>query len=300
MKKNIFALLALVSFSVLSYAQQDMPAQDTTAAPAADTIQPQAEQRLSLGLRGAAVIPYGGTEQYSHSVGGEGIFDLQYSMYWHKNTTNLGFLFGASLSYQQAGLNEEVYANAFTATTDGGNVNYSVSSVNIKETRQRLDVEVPLMFALVADNGVFFNVGPRFSFPVWTKSQLQLPGADISAYFPVEGVTVPNERITGKVDVTSVEALWNAPLMTIKLGFDLGYEFRFQNLDALDLGIYCDWTGLNIYRKKDCTDMVQVVPPSATAPAEIIYNSPSDAIADKLGGVNVGLKLAYHFHLEKE
>jgi len=283
MKKNIFALVTLMSFSILSYAQSEL-----------------SNMRMAVGVRGGAAIPYGMRYDTKQKVGGEAILDAQYTVYWKCNTTDLGLLTGLSAGFQQIGMELESRGYQYTSFTDGGTIFYSVYAEGIKEKKQSLNIEVPVMLALVSESGVFFNFGPRLAFPVWSRSLLDYSSPTISSYFVDEGVQVKDEVITGKVMETSANAKWNAPVVTLKLGAEIGYEFKMNNSDALGLGLYLDWTAYSYYNsKRASSDMIQITPPSDQAPASIVYNSPSNVYGNKLGAVSLGVKVAYQFNLNK-
>lgn len=282
MKKNIVVLLTLMSLGVVSYAQSEIAA-----------------MRVAVGARGGAVLPYGIKYDPIQKVGGEGLLDAQYSVYWNCNSTNLGLMTGVTVGYQQTGLTQKELCYQRYKPTDCGKLFYSVLTKDVKETKQTLDIEIPVMLALVSEQGVFFNFGPRLAFPVWNNSKVEFSSSTVKANLVEEGVMVTDELITGKVADKSVKANVYSPVLTLKLGAELGYEFRLGSGDAVSLGAYLDWAAYSCYKGTANVDLVQVTAPSNQAIASLTYNSPSNQYAKQTGSVNIGVKVAYQFNLIK-
>jgi len=258
--------------------------------------------QLALGVRSGVVVPLGfNSQDVQLGIGLDEVIDFNYQMKWYKKHHQLGFLLGVSLNGQRLQLKQPSYTNSFSVKTDDGvRINYTVDAKDIAETRLQLMAEVPLMFALQTQHGFFLNVGPRVAFPVWSNNTLSFSKADVNAYFPDDDVNVENKLITGKVqDAQSTKVTAVAPLLTIKAGVELGYAISLDNRDLLDIGVYCDWSGLSIYQDKTKTaQLITITPPSEKVqPAQITYGSLFGAYAKQLTAVNAGLKLCYRFNL---
>ena len=116
--------------------------------------------RFTIGVRGGAASLMHNAEKGNWTCGGNAVLDLQYAHYWTKDgrPVDLGLIVGLGIGYMQSGL----AANDSTAFTKA-NVDYTVIAKNIKETDHQLPLEVPLMFSLIHQSGLFFNVGPSTS-----------------------------------------------------------------------------------------------------------------------------------------
>jgi len=294
MKKTIFALIALLSLSSFGFAQNDSTISNKPELP-------DQFKRVTIGLRGGLAMTCGNSA-VRHLPGGDALLDAQYAMYWRKNSTHLGFLVGASLGYMQTGGTIASVSHSYKEATSDGDVQYTILATNLKEKLEQIVVEIPVMFSLVDRSGVFFNLGPRFSFPAWSKSTVSFTDPNIEAYFPEEGVVVPNEVIMGKVDEwkQGQQAMWNAPVFRMLLGAEIGYEFLFKNLNSLALGLYADCEVASVQKAQTTSQsFINITAPSTEKqPAAVRILSPIDQYAGTLGLFDVGLKIAYHFNLE--
>jgi hypothetical protein len=88
---------------------------------------------------------------------------------------------------------------AYTVSTTDGNIDYTLKADEVKENDGQIQMEIPLMFSLITRKGFFFNIGPKFMLPLYTPYNQHIDNPQINAYFPEEGVTVENARITGEV-----------------------------------------------------------------------------------------------------
>jgi len=294
MKKNIFALIALLSLTIFGFAQTD------TVAP-----MPTMKHQVTLGLRGGLAMTTGQKNVVKNLPGGHVAFDVQYAPYWLYKNTYLGFLVGASVNYVATGaaLKNDVL-DQYSAVTSDGPIDYIITASKVAEAQQQLMVEIPVMFSLVDQCGVYFNFGPRFVFPVWTRSMVSFTDANILAYFPAEGVVVPNELVTGETSDwnKAQQAKWNAPFFRLMVGGELGYEFALKNGDALGLGLYADY---EVFNDLDLTVTVPKsfidvkAPTMKDVPAQVTIHSPIARYAPNIGMFDVGIKLSYHFNISK-
>ena len=258
--------------------------------------------RFTIGVRGGASALMHQANQGKWGCGGDVVLDLQYAHYWAKDgrPVDLGIIVGLGIGYQQSSLN----ANDNVATFDTANVYYTVSYAGVKETDHQLQLEVPLMFSLIHDNGFFFNVGPKFMIPVYNpyKQTVDQNNTHISAYFPEYGITIVDKDVTGHYTGQQPEASngiqFNAHVM---LTAELGYEWVLKSGNSLGLGAYANYGwNLSYKNKTSSTGLFQLDPPTDASAANLNVLSATHAYANKLGYFDAGIKLAYHFNFPKK
>lgn len=284
---------------------QQWVAQDTVGEPFVVT-EPMKEKfacdRFTIGLRGGAASLMQDAEKMGKwHVGWDAMLDLQYAHYWKKfgKKMQYGILVGLSAGYARSHLAAPVDDN-FTEKTVSGDINYTVQSEEVKEFDGQLQLEVPLMFSMIHEKGFFMNIGPRFALPVWSQYNQTISKPVIDAYFPVEGVTVHNAKITGQVtdEQADSDGKWKASTLNIMLGAELGYEFTFKNKNSFGIGVYADYSLYSLYKndptQKSLVEITEL--PATNKPAVVNVTSATDSYASGLGFFDVGLKLAYHFN----
>jgi hypothetical protein len=259
--------------------------------------------RFTIGLRGGAASLMQNTEKKMGNwhVGWDVMLDLQYAHYWKKfgKKMQYGLLVGVSAGFTRSHLESGVL-DEFDEQTTSGNIHYTVKAQNVKEYDGQLQLEVPLMFSMIHENGFFMNIGPRFALPVYSPYNQKITQPDIIAYFEEEGVTVPNAMITGQVSDQQADSngKWKASTLNVILGAELGYEFTFKNKNSLGIGVYGNYGLYSLYKNdtdnKSLINIAEV--PDANKPAVVNVLSATDTYAKGVGFFDVGLKLAYHFN----
>lgn len=275
---------------------------DSTAANTAAQDSTRELDRFTIGVRAgaASMLQKMVNEDAKSKFGFDVLLDLQYAHYWQtKKEHKLGLLTGISFGIAQGGLKAPKSTDQYTVTDpDGMKASYTVTADNIKETDRQLQLEVPLMFSLISKQGVFFNFGPRFFIPVYTPYKATLENPNIDAYFEQTDVHVTNEVITGlmKDNQTIGKGKTNNNLkLNITLGTELGYEWQLKNGHSLGLGAYANY-GLYSMFKQDAQNKKSLVTVTPAIPSTITTNSATEAWTQKMGFVDVGVKLAYHFN----
>ena len=160
------------------------------------------------------------------------------------------------------------------------------------------------MFSLIHENGLFFNVGPKFMIPVYTpyKETVNQDGTNISAYFEKTGITVLNNPVTGVYEGQQpVEKNGIQFNMNLMVTAEIGYEWVLKSGNSLGLGAYADY-GWNLsYKNKTTTEgLFNLTAPTNTSKASLEVLSATHAYANKLSFFDVGIKLAYHFNFPKK
>ncbi len=262
--------------------------------------------RFSVGVRGGVASLMHETDVMGNwRPGFDGLLDLQYAYYAGQKEgkkVNLGVITGVSLGWAQSGLRSGV-DTAYTVATSDGNIDYTVSAKQVNEKDGQLQVEIPVMFSLLTENGFFFNAGPKVVLPVYRHFNQGITTPDINAYFPEEGVNVSNEVITGKVtdDQLKTKGKWNGSKLNVMITAELGYEWTLRNGAALGLGAYANYSVYDLY-KNDTSNksLINVTAPSSATPATVGILSATDTYAKGLGYFDCGVKLVYHFQFLKK
>ena len=257
--------------------------------------------RFTIGVRGGAASLMHNAEKGNWTCGGNAVLDLQYAHYWTKDgrPVDLGLIVGLGIGYMQSGL----AANDSTAFTKA-NVDYTVIAKNIKETDHQLQLEVPLMFSLIHQSGLFFNVGPKFMIPVYTPFN-QTANQDethISAYFPEYGITVVDNEVTGKYTGQQPTGQNGIQFnVNVMLTAEIGYEWILKSGNSLGLGAYANYSVFNTFKNTTSTEgLFNLTAPTDDSKAILDVQSATKTYANKLGYFDAGIKLAYHFNFPKK
>jgi len=258
--------------------------------------------RFTIGVRGGASALMHHADQGNWTCGGDVVLDLQYAHYWAKDgrPVDLGLIVGLGIGYQQSGLRKDSDLTTFTK----GTVDYTVLAKDVKETDHQLQLEVPLMFSLIHDNGLFFNIGPKFMIPVYTpyNQSVNQDVTHISAYFQETGVTVKDEEVTGVYKGQQPEdkngIQFNVNMM---LTAEIGYEWTLKSGNSLGLGAYANY-GWNLSYKNtpNSEGLFNLTAPTNDSKAQLEVLSATHAYTDKLGFFDAGVKVAYHFNFPKK
>jgi hypothetical protein len=257
--------------------------------------------RFTIGVRGGASALMHHADKGNWTCGGDVVLDLQYAHYWTDDTrpTDLGIIVGLGIGYEQSGLK----TNDSTAFTKA-NVDYTVVAKDIKETDHQLQLEVPVMFSLIHDNGLFFNVGPKFMIPLYTpyKQTVNTQDTHITAYFPETGVTIQDNPVTGQyTGQQPTEKNGIQFNINVMLTAEIGYEWTLKSGNSLGLGAYANYSVFNTFKNATNSEgLFNLTAPTDDDKAHLDVLSATHAYADKLGYFDAGIKLAYHFNFPKK
>ncbi len=262
--------------------------------------------RFTIGVRGGAAGLLHSVINGNWTCGFDAMLDLQYAHYWAKDgrPVDLGIIVGLGVGYSRSGMKAAV-DTAYTVNTVDGDINYNLKADQVKEHDGQIQLEVPVLFSLIHDNGLFFNVGPKFMLPVYTPYDQTISNPQINAYFPEEGINVSNEVITGflKDDQMTNKGTDNGNQFSINvmLTAELGYEWVLKSGNSLGLGAYANYCVYNSFgNSTKAKSLMDVTPPSGTGVASVDVLSATKTYADKLGYFDAGIKLAYHFNFPKK
>jgi len=257
--------------------------------------------RFTIGLRGGASALMHHADKGNWTCGGDVVLDLQYAHYWTDDArpVDLGLIVGLGIGYEQSGLK----TNDSTAFTKA-NVDYTVVAKDIKETDHQLQLEVPVMFSLIHDNGLFFNVGPKFMIPLYTpyKQTVNTQDTHITAYFPETGVTIQDNPVTGQyTGQQPTEKNGIQFNINVMLTAEIGYEWTLKSGNSLGLGAYANYSVFNTFKNTTNSEgLFNLTAPTDDDKAHLNVLSATHAYADKLGYFDAGIKLAYHFNFPKK
>ena len=274
--------------------------------------------RFTIGLRGGAAGLLHQTQEGNWTCGGDVVLDLQYAHYWTKDgrPVDLGIITGVGLGYAQSSVKSSVNSTRpGVEDLDAANpmhIDYTIRADEVKEHDGQLQLEVPLMFSLIHQNGLFFNVGPKFMLPVFTPYKQTIsnnPNTFVEAYFQETGVRVTNDVITGLLaedKYTSKGTDYkNQFTINVMLTAEIGYEWILKSGNSLGLGAYANYSVYNSFKNNPedpATDpLIRVESaPSNTSNAVINVNPLTGTYASGLGFFDAGVKLAYHFNFPKK
>lgn len=268
-----------------------------------DTVKPANQiDRLTIGARaGAASMLQKTVNDAKSHFGFDVLLDLQYAHYWiQKRDHKVGIILGLSAGYVQNRLTADATHQQYTLTDpDGWKAQYDVKADNIRETDRQVQLEIPVMFSLLTHKGFFMNLGPRFFLPVYTPYSQKLENPNINAYFEYTDVTVSNEVITGLAkenDLLSKGKTNNKLKLNITLGLELGYEWTLKHGNSFGLGAYANYGLYSMFKNDNASDQAPLIQVTPAIPSTVSVQAASDMWTQKMGFVDVGLKLAYHFN----
>ena len=265
--------------------------------------------RFTIGVRGgAASLMQNLDEAFQNgkwNVGFDAMLDLQYAHYWKKfgKKMQYGLIVGLGAGYARSHVSGAV-DEKFRVNTSEGPIDYTVTAENVKEYDGQIQLEVPIMFSMIHENGFFLNVGPRFALPVYENYNQSIAKPEINAMIYPEEVPVKNQPITGVVtdEQADSKGKWKASTLNIMLGAELGYEFTFKNHNSLGIGVYGNYGVYSLYKGVDkTTSLIDITEAPSTGKNAVVTVTPAtDAYGKGIGYFDVGLKLAYHFNWWKE
>ena len=261
--------------------------------------------RFAIGVRGGFASTMATTKNMP--LGFDALLDLRYAHYWAEDQKKpaLGIMTGLNIGYVQASQSMK-FLDKYTTPTVHSDVDYIVEADKVAETDRLIQLEIPVMFSMVTPKGFFLNVGPKLILPVYGKYTQTIAEPKISAYLPeLSGNPIVNEVVMGKLtkeqmDVTDNLADNPCKLMSLALGAELGYEFKFKNGHSLDLGVYADYSVYTLYNNSIAAGkVITVTSPTYTSPAIVEVQPMSTVSGNKFAFLDAGLKISYNFDFIK-
>lgn len=258
--------------------------------------------RFSIGLRGGFASTMADPTP-TMPLGYDLRFDLQYAHYWMNNPKKhmLGLMTGLSLGYMCTN-RDIVWDEEFTRSTSDGDVHYHVTADNIRETNKQLQLEMPLMFSMVTTNGFYLNVGPRVLLPIRTPFEQVITNGHIVATDLETTDVMTDNIIYGYLneDQIKISGMTKQKFdITVLVGVELGYEFRFASGNSVGLGVYANYGVYSTYSNRPLGTIIDVTAPNYDKIGSVDVYSMTDAYTRKMGHLDAGIKLSFNFDSRK-
>lgn len=258
--------------------------------------------RFSIGLRGGFASTMADPTP-TMPLGYDLRFDLQYAHYWMNNPKKhmLGLMTGLSLGYMYTN-RDIVWDEEFTRSTSDGDVHYHVTADNIRETNKQLQLEMPLMFSMVTTNGFYLNVGPRVLLPIRTPFEQVITNGHIVATDLETTDVMTDNVIYGYLneDQIKISGMTKQKFdITVLVGVELGYEFRFASGNSVGLGVYANYGVYSTYSNRPLGTIIDVTAPNYDKIGSVDVYSMTDAYTRKMGHLDAGIKLSFNFDSRK-
>ena len=263
---------------------------------------PEQFDRFSVGLRGGFASTL--QDAAGFPLGFDVALDLRYAHYWagDENKPYLGIMTGLNITYVHTKHATSI-AEDYTVPTVAGDVRYTIDVDRVQEKVNQIQLEVPVMFSMVTNNGFFLNVGPKLMLPVYSRFHQVMKNPVINAYKEeLNGHPITNNKVMGQLSEDQINmrgALNNQYKFSLELGAELGYEFKFNNGNSFGIGGYVDCTVFNAYKNKETSSLICITPPTNESAAIVDAYSLTNSMSHRLGLFDLGLKLSYNFNFEK-
>lgn len=273
--------------------------------------QPYQINRFTVGVRGglASLMPQT-TPAIGATWGFDALLDLQYAHYWAKgeDKIRLGLLTGVSVGYMQnqKPIEKQLTEN-FTYSVEGvAETEYATTIDKAKVLNRQLQLEVPVMFSMITPKGFFLNVGPKFILPVYTPYDQTLNGINIVAKDVYTGNVMTNHPVMGTLSAEELVECNRSGMnshqydLTIAVGAELGYEHQLESGHSVSVGIYGNYGVYSTYKNETNGNIISIAHPLETGTiGQVSVNSINDAYINKLGFLDLGLKVAFHLNWKK-
>lgn len=258
--------------------------------------------RFSIGLRGGFASTMADPTP-TMPLGYDLRFDLQYAHYWMNNPKKhmIGLMTGLSLGYMYTN-RDIVWDEEFTRNTSDGDVHYHVTADNVRETNKQLQLEMPLMFSMVSTNGFYLNLGPRVLLPIRTPFEQVITNGHIVAT-DLETTDVMTDNVVYgylNEDQIKISGMTKQKFdITVLVGMELGYEFRFASGNSVGLGVYANYGVYSTYSNRPLGTIIDVTAPNYDKIGSVDVYSMTDAYTRKMGHLDAGIKLSFNFDSRK-
>ena len=262
---------------------------------------PYQVNRFTVGVRGGFASSM--ARPASLPLGGDVLLDLQYAHYWAAGQDKIlfGLLAGVSAGYMNTTRNQ-VWDETFTANTSDGDVIYNVTADNIKETNNQLQLEVPVMFSMITNGGLFVNVGPRFLLPAYAPYKQVITNGNIEVTDVETGVVLNNNPVYGALSAEQEKQKGQGEQqfkLTMTIGVEVGYEFKLKSGNSIGLGAFANYGVYSMYSNNPLGSAIDVTAPNASENAVVRVESLTNAYTDKMGHLDAGVKLTFNLNFIK-
>ena len=251
--------------------------------------------RFAIGLRGgfASAID----ESKNLPIGFDTKLDLLYTHYWPSGEGQyfLGISTGVSVGYMNVTRNQN-WDETSTLSSTYGDIEYHITASNICEKNNQIQLEVPLMYSIVTRKGLFFNIGPRISLPVYASYEQSITGANVVVKDIETGLVMTNNPVYGFLTEEQNSTKGRSKqqfALTIALGFEMGYEFKLQSGNSMGLGFFANY---GLYQFNDGalnSSIFEITTPNNNS-GKLNILPLTDVITNKMGYFDVGIKLSFN------
>ena len=296
-KTLLLCIIMLVSTAAIQAQSADIQsiATDSTTNSAEEI------NRFTIGLRGGFASAVDDSKNLP--VGFDTKLDLLYTHYWSSGEGKylLGISTGVSIGYMNVTRNQN-WDETFTLSSTDGDIEYHITASNICEKNNQIQLEIPLMYSMVTRKGLFFNIGPRFSLPIYASYEQSITGANVVAKDIETGVMMTNNPVYGFLTEEQINTKGRSKqqfALTIALGFEMGYEFKLQSGNSMDIGFFANYGLYQLNGSASSASIFEVTTPNST-PGCINVSPLTNAITNQMGSFDVGIKLSLNLDYTKQ
>lgn len=257
---------------------------------------PDGEIAVSVYGPAMASLPFRSDFEWNDNRGYSMGFGADYTRWLN---TYIGLSAGFKITYlthnQTSGVIHENFAGTIPMN---GNSTTSVlmqgTSTNVTETQTMTFAEIPLRISFEAYNA-YLNIGAALSVALTDYSDFSYGGNGYAITgLPDMGVTLPNAvpvALKGRTRSSNFPSKLSRTIYGLACA-ELGYKFRFDNRNAVSLGVFGRYAFLPANTENNKTFTL--------TNGNIIAIQPSTTtIVDKMGYYEIGLRIAYHYGIGK-
>lgn len=234
--------------------------------------------------------------------GGTGIASFAYAIGQDHTFYTIGVRTGFNVNYNRILHRLSSGTDSYTALERSGAAwSYTTTASNIRYVSNAITFDIPLTLTWYFDH-IYFDVGARFVFPIWSGYKQSFDSPEIKAESP-DHQTFVNDPRTGVVssDQYSLRGTEKTSAMQIGFTFAFGSVFRVVNSHRLGFELFLDVIPFRIggdtsLKNRHLIDVSQV---SSTGEPPLVTVNPLWQCHDfhKIE-LKTGVKLVYCFDIE--
>lgn len=262
--------------------------------------------RIMIGLGGGLTTNTGRSEA-KHICGPLGTFNFGYTILGNvgNDGAQMGFRTGLNATYSKFGSDMRLSETFSNVDYYGHRIDYRLSSKNVLFRQQQLNLELPIMLAIVA-KGLYLNIGAKFMIPVMKSYNQTMENPQISAYYPDYGVTVVNDVTTGLIteNQRNLSGTPYMPKLMIGLSAEIGHVWQLgESKNSLGFDVFLDYAPWgfgagSINTAQSMVDVAPIVNDCEQPKAQVTVNPLNCSNGYKYKFFNFGAKLVYTFDIE--
>ena len=259
-------------------------------------IKPQGEIAVSVYGPAMASLPFVSDFEWNDNHGYSMGFGADYTHWYNRH---FGLTAGFKITYlthsQTSGVINENFNGTMPMTGLGATSVVMRGTANtVNETQTMTFAEIPLRLSFEAYNA-YFNIGAALSVALTDYSDFSYSGNGYAITgLPDMGVTLSNAvpiSLNGRTRSSNFPSELSRTIYGLACA-ELGYKFRFDNRNAVSLGVFGRYAFLPAKTENNKTfnltnGNITAIQPSTTT------------IVDKMGYYEIGLRIAYHYGIGK-